>query len=419
MARVKIAEFGTIQKGLASAEAAFYEADASGVNTGVLATLYQASTGSGERSNPQTLDANGRLAVSCYVETTVIAVLRVASPAVERSIARSRIDPLEYPLPVTSAGLAGSTATIEASTAASTAAASAATAASNAASSAASAASTLAAATGQNLLTGTSLTSLAVTTLGNKTLVTQADKGWTIGQPIRISSDDRTKINDGTVVSYSGTSLVIGVTRTAGSGTHNDWNISVTGEKGANGAGSGDMLGSNNLSDIDDAAAGRTNLGLGDSATKDSYFVQEQTGTLATVVTTTSLIPSDDSIPQSSEGVEIVTVTITPTDPASKLIITGGVSCSHTAGSTTAALALFKNVEPSAIAVENVGLPDNAVMYSGQIFHEMAAEGVTPITFRLRVGAISAGTLTINGVGGARRYGGIAKSFLNVIEVKQ
>lgn len=419
MARVAIAEFGTINKGLALAEVAFYVANENGTNTGVLATLYQAETGAGLRSNPQVLTADGQLSVDCFVEVPIVAAIRNISPLVQRALRRITVDPLDYPLPWTSAAVAGSEATVEASNAAVAAAAAAQEAADDAAAALAASAAILAAATGQNLLTGTSTTSLSVTGLGNKTLTTQADKGWTIGQPIRISSDDRSKINDGTVVSYSGTTLVIGVTRTAGSGTHNDWNISVTGEKGANGSGSGDMLGENNLSDVDDPAASRTNLGLGASATKNSYFVQEKTGTLATVLTTTSIIPNDDTIPQNTEGVEVATVTITPTDPLSKLIITGSVSASHSTGGHGGCLALFKNTDLSAIAAAPFPLADNAVMVTGNILHEMEAGGITPITFRLRAGSDAAGTLTINGVGGAQRYGGVVKSIINVIEVKQ
>ena len=70
MARVKIAEFGIIQKGLANAVVTIYEADDSGVSTRTKATLYQAATGTASRENPQTLTADGKLANDCYVETT-------------------------------------------------------------------------------------------------------------------------------------------------------------------------------------------------------------------------------------------------------------------------------------------------------------------------------------------------------------
>lgn len=107
-----------------------------------------------------------------------------------------------------------------------------------------------AAVTGTALLTATSTTSLATTGTGNKTLVIQSGRGYAMGQRLRAASDDGTKINEGRVVSYSGTSLIINVDYVSGSGTHADWNISVIGDRGASGVGTGDMIASNNLSDV-------------------------------------------------------------------------------------------------------------------------------------------------------------------------
>lgn len=111
--RVRIAEFGIIQRSLAGATVAIYEADEAGRNTGVLATLYVSDTGPEQTRNPQTLDENGKFAGDVYVEdTTVIAAISNISPTTERSIRKIRVNPLEYPLPITSAQLAGDTAQV-------------------------------------------------------------------------------------------------------------------------------------------------------------------------------------------------------------------------------------------------------------------------------------------------------------------
>ncbi len=109
--------------------------------------------------------------------------------------------------------------------------------------------------TGTALVTATSTTSLTTTGTGNKTWTIQSGRGFAMGQRLRVSSDDGTKINEGRVTSYSGTTLIINVDYVSGSGTHADWNISVAGDRGAAGAGTGDMLGANNLSDVASAAA--------------------------------------------------------------------------------------------------------------------------------------------------------------------
>lgn len=98
-------------------------------------------------------------------------------------------------------------------------------------------------------LSGTSTTTLTIGT-GSKTFVTQSGKTWFIGQRLRAVSDDASNIMEGEVTAYSGTSLTLAVDYTEGAGTHADWNISLTGARGASGSGSGDMLGSQNLNDV-------------------------------------------------------------------------------------------------------------------------------------------------------------------------
>lgn len=98
-------------------------------------------------------------------------------------------------------------------------------------------------------LSGTSLSTVTIGT-GSKTFTTQAGKSWALGQRLRAASDDGLKIIEGPVTAYSGTSLTIGSDFTLGSGSHADWNISLAGQRGANGAGSGDILAANNGSDF-------------------------------------------------------------------------------------------------------------------------------------------------------------------------
>jgi len=106
MTRVLIADFGIIQKVLANAVVTFYKTDANGENTGVLAPLYQASTGAGTMSNPQTLDDNGMLANDCFIDAQIMAAITGIGALTERSIKKVRDNPLEYSLPVTSSNWA-------------------------------------------------------------------------------------------------------------------------------------------------------------------------------------------------------------------------------------------------------------------------------------------------------------------------
>lgn len=165
--------------------------------------------------------------------------------------------------------------------------------------------------TGLNLITAHSSTSLTVTGTGEKTFaIDGANKGFVAGMRLRAASDDGTKQNEGLVTSYSGSSLTINVDYVAGSGTHADWNIGVAGARGATGFGSGDLLSTNNLSDVANAAtafntikqvASETLTGVVELATVG----ETQTGTDATRVVTPDALSASTfaSIDQSWQDV--------------------------------------------------------------------------------------------------------------------
>jgi hypothetical protein len=82
---------------------------------------------------------------------------------------------------------------------------------------------------------------------------------------------------EGLITAYSGTSLTINVALTNGSGTFANWTLNIAGTQGvqgppgAAGAGSGDMLRSNNLSDVLDVPTAQNNLGMATVAKTGNY----------------------------------------------------------------------------------------------------------------------------------------------------
>lgn len=83
---------------------------------------------------------------------------------------------------------------------------------------------------------GTSTSSLAVGT-GSKTFATQAGEQYSAGiWMTAVSQGNPANWMFGQVTSYSGTTLILDVQATGGSGTHADWNLSLTGARGAPGA---------------------------------------------------------------------------------------------------------------------------------------------------------------------------------------
>jgi hypothetical protein len=90
------------------------------------------------------------------------------------------------------------------------------------------------------------MTSLTVGT-GAKTLTIQSGKAFAAGQYIVIYETSAPTTNSmlATVTSYSGTSLVVNVVATSGSGTHTDWSVVLTNSQA--GAGIAPPVGSGNV----------------------------------------------------------------------------------------------------------------------------------------------------------------------------
>jgi hypothetical protein len=105
---------------------------------------------------------------------------------------------------------------------------------------------------------GTSATSLLIANSTTKTFTTQAGLAYQVGTYVRASSAaNGANFMEGLVSSYSATTLAIAVTKIGGAGTFADWGFSVSGAPGV-----GDLISTNNLSDVASAGTARTNLGL-------------------------------------------------------------------------------------------------------------------------------------------------------------
>lgn len=151
------------------------------------------------------------------------------------------------------------------------------------------------------------------------------------------------------------------------------------------------------------------------SVNQPIQIVDTQTGAVATG---TTVIPSDDTIPQNTEGDQYMSVTITPKFATSKLIVEAVVHCAHSVVTSIAA-ALFQDAAANAIAADSVfqGTGTGRVVIPLSV--SVIAGGTTAITFKLRAGGGNAGTFTLNGTAGGRIYGGTIGSYLKVTEVLQ
>lgn len=156
--------------------------------------------------------------------------------------------------------------------------------------------------------------------------------------------------------------------------------------------------------------------GLIDPAVMPSGSVVQVVGTqTGAVATTTTIMPFDDTICQITEGTEFFTRTITPKNSANKLRIDVVFNASMN-GASYATVAVFKDAVASALGCGSRS-GGNGTYEQVSFSFEVTAGTTSEITFRVRAGMHMAGTLTMNGDGGARRLGGILLSSITVTEI--
>lgn len=149
--------------------------------------------------------------------------------------------------------------------------------------------------------------------------------------------------------------------------------------------------------------------------TLPGHFVQVAYTSSGAVNTTATGLPYDDTIPQNTEGKQIFTLTMTPSSAAHVLNVKAqGVMAGDTDGRV--ALALFRDSGANAVAVG--GHDCGAVNIHAQVdlYYSVLSGTSSSTTFNVRYGAPS-GTVTFNGEGGGRIYGGTYGSFMEMREM--
>jgi hypothetical protein len=198
------------------------------------------------------------------------------------------------------------------------------------------------------------------------------------------------------------------------------------------------LLPANNLSDVSSAATSRDNLGLetvsqaeaeaGTATTTRSWTAERVKQAIAALETNkliqrvvtenttysahTTTFPEDDTIPQNTEGAQIMTRAITPTATDTRLLITISVELFNGSGW---GIGLFQDAGANALAATGGISAISARTDRVTFFHEMASGTTSSTTFSVRVGP-NAGTVYINGDQNGRHFGGVLRSYLIVEE---
>jgi len=161
---------------------------------------------------------------------------------------------------------------------------------------------------------------------------------------------------------------------------------------------------------------GAVTLAKLDPAVKSGSIVQVVNYQTGAVSSGTTLIPFDDTIPQSSEGTQFMSVAITPKSATNKLIIDVILNGTYSVIAVIM-VCLFQDSTANALAsswhYDSIGGgPKNII-----VRYEMTAGTTSLTTFKVRAGGNNAGTLTFNGTSGNRFLGGALISSITITEV--
>lgn len=157
------------------------------------------------------------------------------------------------------------------------------------------------------------------------------------------------------------------------------------------------------------------------SLTAPGVVVQLTSTQTGELVSGTTLIPLDDTIPQNTEGTEFLTHVHTPLAATNKLLIEVAFQLYNSSADRKNTVALFKDAVAGALAAVCGGTTgDGNTTFKNVLVlrHVMVAGTVSGITFKVRVGPESASTVYLNALdSAARKFGGVCASSITVTEI--
>lgn len=134
--------------------------------------------------------------------------------------------------------------------------------------------------------------------------------------------------------------------------------------------------------------------------------------------TGSTVIPFDDTIPQITEGNEVMTLAITPISATSKLLVNVDVSgASNVQGNWTAAL--FRDSTADSLATAQTKQSDVNPDHIDHLHLTWVADAdsTSATTFKVRCGQTNAGDWYFNGQNASRWYGGSSNSGITITEI--
>ena len=133
--------------------------------------------------------------------------------------------------------------------------------------------------------------------------------------------------------------------------------------------------------------------------------------------TGTTVLPHDDTIPQKTEGIEVMTLAITPTNASNKLFIQVTALGSVAEVNRYVVMALFQDDTANALSATATFESVATGLIVTPLNHFMTAGTTSETTFKVRMGDNATGTFTFNGDNGGRMFGGVANSSITITEI--
>ncbi len=132
---------------------------------------------------------------------------------------------------------------------------------------------------------------------------------------------------------------------------------------------------------------------------------------------TTSVIPHDTTIPQNTEGLELTTLSITPTSATSILLIEWFSSMAGGSADMACMLALFQDSTADALSAMQWSNLNEHTVNTAILTHYMTSGTTSSTTFKVRMGSQSGSTTAyINQQGSQDTFGSAGKSLFKITE---
>ncbi len=152
----------------------------------------------------------------------------------------------------------------------------------------------------------------------------------------------------------------------------------------------------------------------GPNTPRPGQEIQRQVNFTGAVASGSTVMPNDDTIPQSAEGDQYMAQAITPTSAANVLHVSHLGNYQPAAGAYIG-VALFQDSTANSLAAVYIA-SSSGLAYPNPLEWIMAAGTISATTFKVRAGS-SSGTNTFNGSATNRKFGGVIASFLSVREL--